>query len=286
MSAVPHLTGLGQIAGRYDAFVLDIFGLLHNGVVLYPGTVECLRELGRHGKQVCLVSNTPRMPDDVRTDLQAKGLPPDLYHHVVTAGLAARHDLEVHHQGKRIWFAGKPDFHGFINDLDLLRVADPKDADLLINAVSGMTAENDEELYTHLSRGLEYNRPMLCANPDMVVHIGEDMFNCAGTYAAWYENHGGRVTYHGKPYPSIYQLALQALGSPDPGRVCAAGDALHTDIQGAGTMGFDSVWNLVGIHWEELRLSEQPGEPDLDRVAETITMSPHKPTATLTQFRW
>lgn len=284
MSAIPHLSGLREMAGSFDAFMLDIFGLLHNGVVPYPGTLEALQELRALGKKICLVSNTPRLPDEVTADLDKMGIPRNHYQHIVTAGLSARQDLLDHHRGKKIWFTGKDKFVGFFADCDLVRVDDPADADLILNAISGMTAQDDAIIYENLGRAVAHKKPMLCANPDMVVHIGSDMFICAGTYAAWYEQQGGKVTYHGKPHASVYTMAKAFLGSPE--KICVMGDALHTDIQGANRQGFSSIWVLAGIHWEELRLSAQPMHPDLDRVAETLKISPYKPTATLTQFCW
>jgi len=282
----PHISGLSQLADQYDAFVLDIFGLLHNGVELYSGTQDCLKNLKAAGKKLCLVSNTPRLPENVQDDLEHKGLPRDAYDCVVTAGLSARHDLVNNHDGKSFWFTGKPEFHGFVSNLNLEQVQNPQDADLIVNAISGLTVETDQPVYADLRKALERGKPMLCANPDMVVHIGSDIYLCGGTYAAWYEAQGGTVVYHGKPHPSVYDMALACLGQPAPHKVCALGDALHTDVQGANRMGFDPVWVLGGIHWPELQLSENPKQPDLDLVHETITISPHKPIATLTELRW
>lgn len=283
---IPHLNGLQQMADRFDVFFLDIFGLLHNGVTLYPGTINCLEQLQKAGKKICLVSNTPRLPENVTDDLRAKGLERHLYDEVVTAGLSAQKDIQKNHQGKKIWYAGKGEFTGFITGQNLTLVEKPEQADLIVNAISGLTEKTDAMTYIQLSAALNANKPMLCANPDMVVHIGTEMFLCGGTYAAWYAEKGGTVTYHGKPYPDIYMLALEKMGNPPRNRVCIMGDALHTDIQGANRMGFAGIWVLCGIHWEELRVSPEAGVPDLDRVQETIRISPHKPIATLTEFNW
>jgi HAD superfamily hydrolase (TIGR01459 family) len=293
MSSVPpHLNGLHEMADRFDVFFLDIFGLLHNGVTLYTGTIHCLEELLKSGKKICLVSNTPRMPENVVEDLYAKGLESHLYHDIVTAGYSARQELSADHQGQKVFFMGNytpgknNEFDGFTRDLGLIFVDDPAEADLVINAISGTTEESNKPIYEHLTRAIAHKKPMLCANPDMVVHIANNIFICAGTYAKWYEERGGDVSYHGKPYRHVYEHALEKMGNPDRSRVCIMGDALHTDIQGANRMGFAGIWVLCGIHWEELRLSEKPSHPDLDRVAETIKISPHKPIATLTEFKW
>ena len=81
--------------------------------------------------------------------------------------------------------------------------------------------------------------PMICANPDIVIHRGETLIYCAGALARRYEELGGAVVYAGKPYPPIYDRALalaeRARGAPvDRRRVLAIGDGMKTDIAGRG----------------------------------------------------
>ena len=62
---------------------------------------------------------------------------------------------------------------------------------------------------------------MLCANPDLVVHRGEQLVYCAGSLAANYEKLGGAVIYYGKPHLPIYESAL----APRPGGEAAGNKA-------------------------------------------------------------
>ena len=50
--------------------------------------------------------------------------------------------------------------------------------------------------------------PMICANPDIVIHRGETLIYCAGALARRYEELGGTVVYAGKPHAPIYDQAL------------------------------------------------------------------------------
>ncbi len=50
-----------------------------------------------------------------------------------------------------------------------------------------------------------------CANPDIVVRVGDDLVWCAGAVAQNYEKLGGRVVMAGKPFPPIYDLAYREL---------------------------------------------------------------------------
>src|SRR5207248_9488529 len=111
--------------------------------------------------------------------------------------------------------------------------------------------------------------PMICANPDLVVSHGGRLAICAGTLARRYEALGGRVRWHGKPFPSVYRTCFALLGIADKGRILAVGDSLRTDIAGARGVGIDSLLVAAGIHAEEFGLGE--GEvPDPARLAETL----------------
>ena len=80
--------------------------------------------------------------------------------------------------------------------------------------------------------------PFVCANPDLVVDVGETRHLCAGSIAAEYERRGGDVFWAGKPHPSAYGTALQVAGElrgskPRAARVLAVGDAVRTDLAAA-----------------------------------------------------
>lgn len=283
---IPHLSGLRDLAGKYDYYFLDIYGLLHNGMRANPGTLVCLEALKNHKKKTCLVSNTPKMPEDTIRDLQRYGIDRSMYDEIVTAGASARVELEAKYKSSNVLFFGTMEFAGPMKGLDIVQAQSLDQADFILNSIPGSQQFDQAELLALLHEAKNKNLKMVCANPDLVVHIGDVLVTCAGTYAALYEQMGGEVSYHGKPYNQIYDLARNLLGNPPLEKICAIGDALHTDIRGAYNYGIDGIWALSGIHWEELRYDHNPGEPDMTRVIQTIAQSPHKPAATITGFSW
>ena len=110
------------------------------------------------------------------------------------------------------------------------------------------------------SRGLK----LLCANPDIVVDVGERRIYCAGAIAAAYAAAGGRSYYFGKPHPPIYGLARERLnahaGFPvPPDEILCIGDGIATDIQGAMGESLDAVIITGGLAAGETGTGPGPG---------------------------
>src|SRR5215510_10311736 len=80
------IRGLGEIAERFDAFILDLWGCLHDGVTVYPAALGALRHLKSAGKRAIILSNAPRRAHEVGVRLTDMGITPDLYERLYTSG--------------------------------------------------------------------------------------------------------------------------------------------------------------------------------------------------------
>lgn len=285
------LHGMRELETRYDHFIVDIFGVLHDGLKPFPDTVATLTALKEAGKQICLLSNSPRRVPRVKEQLSEMGISGTLYDHVMTSGEAtyqalSKRDDDFHKDcGTRCWFIGER-FMEDLGSLELEILHDPDGASFILNSIPGTSDSAVDTLKEQLSRALERDLPMVCANPDLVVNIGENQYECAGTFAKIYEEMGGRVVYHGKPHSPVYERCYTLLGEPDKDKICAIGDSLHNDIAGANSFGIDGIFNLVGIHWEELQLDHAPGEADTKKIAAMLSRQPYSPDYVLAGFRW
>jgi HAD superfamily hydrolase (TIGR01459 family) len=256
-----EIAGLREIADRYDAFVLDVWGVLHDGVKPYDGVLPALEALKRAGKPVLLLSNAARRSSGVTPRLAELGVPRELYKDMLTAGDEAwrglttrgRADAEPFYRdlGKRCFVIGSGRDPGYFDALDVERVEDPAASDfILANSLQriGQTpADYEETMVAAHSNGAAF----ICANPDLVVVYAGKLEYCPGSLAARYEELGGPVMFHGKPYAPAYARALSMLGDPDPRRVLCVGDSLRTDVAGANAAGLDSLLLAGGIHKEE-----------------------------------
>lgn len=279
---------LSAIAPSFDHFIIDIFGVIHDGIRPFPHTIETLKALKAAGKQICLLSNSPRRTERVVRHMEEIGVPRSLYDHIVTSGEATYQALNLREDdfhrscGDICWFIGK----SFIEDIEALNlrfVHRPEEASFILNSIPGTGESAVEILKRQLETAASRDIPMICANPDLVVNIGAEQFECAGTFALLYEQIGGRVVYHGKPHEPVYERCHALLGHPDKARIAAIGDSLHTDIAGANRFGIAGIWNLEGIHWEELNLN---GEADPLRLEKLLQSQPHKPDYVMKGFAW
>jgi len=264
-----RIAGLGAVASGYDLLLSDIWGVVHNGREHFPAAVEALRRFRAGGGRVVLLTNAPRPHGSVVAQLDGLAVPRDAWDGVVTSGdvaaalilergsapllhLGPDRDLALYEEVERASGRAQP------------RVA-AENADFCVctGLFDDETETPDDYMATFATmraRGM----PMICANPDLVVHRGEDEVFCAGALAARYAAMGGEVIQAGKPYPPIYAMALRAAGVSPPGsRIAAIGDAMATDIRGARDLGVDAIFVTGGIHREALR----PGPDAAARAA-------------------
>lgn len=292
MSAVPDpLPGLSAIADGYDAVILDLWGVIHDGLRPYPTVQSALAALKEAGKTICLLSNAPRRAASVAAKLAGMGIEPTAYDVLITSGEVTREALLYPPDS---WHAGLGHrcFHlGPERDADIFdgtpqqRMAMPEQADFVVNTGIDRFDETVADHEPMLQRCAAAGLPMICANPDLVVTVGTDIAICAGMMAARYEEIGGEVRYHGKPFSSVYDRCLAQMGIEKPERVLAVGDSLRTDIAGAAKQGMDSVFVLGGIHAEELAMTPD-GVPDRAGLTRLIRDSGFKPRYIVDTLRW
>ena len=287
---IPLIPGLGAVAERYDGFVLDLWGVIHDGVEAYPGVAETLAQLRANGKRTIMLSNAPRRSGTLIEQLGKLGISRALYDEVLSSGeavhqeLASRADPIFAALGDKLYHLGPERDRNVYEGLPY-RSVDLESADFVLNTGPVEVTESVADYQGQLDRALARRLPMICANPDHVVIRQGKRITCAGAIASAYSDMGGMVVERGKPDPAIYDLALAMLGISDRSRICAVGDALHTDIRGARAGGFDAVLVTGGIHAEELGTTW--GEtPDPVRLAELARHHGETPVAAMVKFAW
>jgi ribonucleotide monophosphatase NagD (HAD superfamily) len=132
------LTGLREVADEYDGFILDLWGLIHDGERAYPPAAETLRQLKTAGKKTLLLSNAPRRAHALVEGMTRMGLGRELYGEVLSSGeatrdaLANRDDPFFAALGKRAYHLGPPRDRSVFEDTGV-EVVDMATAEFVVN---------------------------------------------------------------------------------------------------------------------------------------------------------
>lgn len=289
---IPLIDGIGPLVSSYQAVIVDLWGVIHDGVTLYPGVADTLRALRDAAIPYAMLTNAPRRADAIGRAMNRMGLAPALRPHVMSSGeatflgLKERRDSWYDGAGRRCLHIGSARDRGLFEGLGIEQVADVADAELIVNTGPWGDAETVEDYETRLAEGARRGLKMVCANPDLEVIRGGTRIICAGALAKRYEELGGDVLYYGKPYPPIYRMCLAQLGDPPPDRVLAIGDSLLTDIAGATASGMDSLLVVGGIHGEEMTGGGADRAVIERRVSAACAEAGQAPIAAIASFVW
>lgn len=251
-TAIPLLPSIATLSGRYDAWLCDIWGVLHNGERSHRQAVEASRRFRDQGGVVVLISNSPRPRPGVETQLRDLGVPDEAWDGIITSGDVTR-ALVVENRAKPLFHLGPERDRGIFEGINVTMAAPEKAALVICSGLYDDTCETPDDYRALLTELAARGLAMVCANPDLKVERGDALVYCAGALAALYEELGGTVIYAGKPYQPIYEAARrlidEARGETVPRtRILAIGDGLHTDIPGAAEAGLDTLFVASGLH--------------------------------------
>ena len=228
---------------KYDLFLVDLWGTVHDGRKLYNGIIDTLKEIKNKGKKIYFFSNYAKVSDYTFKLLDELGMPRELYDGIITSGETFLYDLK---KGK---FANKKVFN-VVSDyeidqfgLNVVNSIDEADLAVLAGNHEGVNLTS----FLRLGEVKFNNKPVLCLNPDICTVKGEKLVPETGLLGKYYELIGGEVIYYGKPYKRIYEYALEVSGITDNSKVIAIGDNVDTDIKGAKDFGIDAYLVDTGI---------------------------------------
>lgn len=280
------LSSLSEIALDYDALLCDLWGCLHNGIAPYPAAVAALQAFRAGGGKVVLLTNAPRPHADVIAQLDRMGVPRDAWDVVVSSGDAAQDAMFAGAVGRRVWFAGADKDLNFFNEIPpewsgapaIERVPLEEAEGIVCTGLFDDLTETPEDYRGRLLLAKTNGLKLLCANPDIVVDMGDQRIYCAGALAQLYTEMGGESLYFGKPHPPIYDLArrrLAALGGPEEPRLLAIGDGIRTDVEGGLGEGIDTIFVTGGLAAEAFGTDvENPDQAALDAWLEAQQLVP------------
>lgn len=245
--------GLSAIASSFDLFLIDQFGVLHDGMRPYDGAVDCLKRLKAGGKTVVLLSNSGKRASANASRLEQFGFPRAAFDHVVTSGEVAWHGVKAHAfgapfvPGSRVYLVGHDDYDYGLAQIGLRLVENPADADFVLIAASLAPQMSLAQYRVALAPAAQNRIPALCCNPDRLMLTTGGLQPSAGEIAALYAELGGPVSFVGKPYPAIYAAAIRQSPPVLPAATLAIGDSIEHDIVGGNHAGLTTALVRTGL---------------------------------------
>lgn len=273
---------LASLYKNYDAFLIDMYGVLWDGGDFFKGALALLAEMKSQGKKLIILSNTTLTAEQCRSKYQAKGLHKGVHFDTfISSGEAFRRTLKKHVGNADTYFSAFLPSTDIFENSSLTRVDTIEQADFVyvgnVNAdkvyfadclknkqgtsipMEDLTSfdyhniDDFDEVTDILDLCLKYHKTLVIANPDIfaleAVGSGAPLERrpvlCQGAIGELYENRGGKVVYFGKPYQAIYDYAKQFIQPSE--KIAMIGDTLWTDILGGNIAGYDSILTLSGV---------------------------------------
>lgn len=287
---------LENIYGNYDAFLIDMYGVLYNGSGFFDGTLELLKKMKNSGKKIIILSNTTIVSKSCKENYLKKGLIEGIHYDLfISSGEAFKQTLQDYIPNAKTYFqAFQPNndlfkessltesksiegsdfvYVGYLNAGKQIYIADNlKDKSGNIIPLDNLTSIdchdiNDfEEISDLLDLCLKLGKPLVVANPDLFALelVSTNEFSarrpilCQGIVGEFYEKMGGKVIYFGKPYSAVYDFAKRFLLKNE--KTAMIGDTLWTDILGGNIAGFDTILTLTGVSGEFLKHLDQKSD--------------------------
>ena len=241
------INGLKDIVNTFDTFILDQWGVLHNGGAAFPEAIEALTFLKSNNKKVVILSNSGNTGIFSYDRLEQSGISRDLYLDVLTSGDHMRQNFssgKFKQLGQQALYFSWDNDHSVINDCSLIE-STLNDASFIL--CCGVDRGDVDAYMDDLTFAYQHNLELVVSNPDLVAMTPEGALKtCPGAIASAYQKMGGIVHWHGKPQKEIYTMCKELVGGWD--NAIAVGDSLEHDIAGANGAGIDSLLITSGIH--------------------------------------
>ena len=238
---IKKLDHLSEIYNEYDAFLIDLWGVMHNGIKLNASAVEVINKLESEGKKIIFLTNAPRPTKQVVEFLKKLKMEEKFFKNVFTSGEAALNSLKQKKFGEKFYHLGPKRDDSLFSHMKKYKTTIEK-CDFILCTGLFDGEEKNLKYYENLLKDF-IEKKLVCTNPDLTVHRGGIEEYCAGKIAEIFEGLGGEVIYFGKPHKEVYLSCLDMNQ-----RTLVIGDNLKTDIKGANNMNLDSVFITSGIH--------------------------------------
>ncbi len=294
MANTKFCQGISDISDSYTGFIIDTWGVLHDGEKVFEPAIECLQELKKRNKFVLLMSNSELNAADTATELKKMGLPEGLYSEILTSGELLKQGIEKQSDGvftglgKSCFLIGGDRGQSFLKGAGIDVVSDAEQASFVL--ISGWDAlKSDVASYEDILRTIVRKRlKILCVNPDGRAMQSLSYSSGAALISKRLQELGGVVQMIGKPYKPIYHHAIKILHQNDiyPGQTVMIGDSMGHDIIGATLVNMDTCLIKNGLHAPIFKTADTPASVNKILNLLISQFNSIRPTYLVSRLKW
>jgi HAD superfamily hydrolase (TIGR01459 family) len=252
---VETIKSIDQILCNYDNFIIDQWGVMHDGTYGYDHALNSINFLNNNKKNLLIISNSSKRSKSSIDRLPKLGFKKKSFINTVTSGEMIWQLLKEKYLDDKnkkncfhIYDKEKEDGLDFRDGLNLNFVEKVEESDLILACTPFVNLQPIDYIPL-LEVAYKKEITMYCANPDFETvesNTNNNVF-CMGAIGEIYKKMGGNVIIKGKPDVSIYTETTNQINL-EKKRTVAIGDSLFHDIQGANNFEIDSVLVKSGIH--------------------------------------
>ncbi len=244
-----------EIVDKYENFIIDQWGVMHDGIYGYKHAIETIEYLEKKNKNLFIISNSSKRQKSSEDRLPKLGFKKNSFTNILTSGEMIWQTINTKYLKSKdvkkcfhIYDERKEDGLLFRKDLNLSFVEKIDDADFIL-ACTPFSRMMPIDYIPILENAINRNLIMYCANPDFeTIEINSSKNNfCMGAIAEIYKKMGGRVVIQGKPEKKIYLETTKSMNLKK-NKTVAIGDSIFHDIKGAINFSIDSILVKSGIH--------------------------------------
>ncbi len=249
------IKSIEEIINYYDNFIIDQWGVMHDGTFGYDHAFNTINILDSNNKNLFIISNSSKRSKSSIDRLPQLGFKKNSFKNTVTSGemiwqLLKKKFLDDENKKNcfHIYDEEKEDGLDFRDGLNFNFVEKVEEADLILACTPFINLQPIDYIPL-LEAAYKKAITMYCANPDFetVESNSNNNIFCMGAIGEIYKKMGGNVIIKGKPDVSIYTETTKQINL-EKKRTVAIGDSLFHDIQGANNFEIDSVLVKSGIH--------------------------------------
>ncbi|MGH2733471.1 MAG: HAD-IIA family hydrolase [Actinomycetota bacterium] len=235
---------IASLVQRYEAFAIDLDGVVWVGEQFVEGAAEAIASLREAGKTLLFVSNNAAyLPSRVVTRFREAGIEAE-EREILTSAHAARE-----------WIRRE----GLVGEKAFVLASSPVPEQLadLLEIVPVEVGSRPSVVFVARDTGFNYRRlsaaaeairhgaVFAAANKDSVLPVPGGFEAGTGALVAAIEMaSGAKATVLGKPHPPMMQAAVRVLGRQG---VLMIGDRADSDVAGARSVGWDAALVLSGV---------------------------------------